>query len=49
MSKKKSPRPVAENEALAFAAAIRTSPRKLNLVAAFDDIAAIRRTHLRRL
>lgn len=33
MSKPKSPRPVADNEAMALARNIRTSPRKLNLVA----------------
>ena len=33
MSKPKSPRPVADNEAMATARNIRTSPRKLNLVA----------------
>ena len=33
MSKKPAPRAVGENEAKAFAASIRTSPRKLNLVA----------------
>ncbi|MCX8506551.1 MAG: 50S ribosomal protein L22 [Alphaproteobacteria bacterium] len=33
MSKPKSPRPVADNEAMAVARNIRTSPRKLNLVA----------------
>jgi len=33
MGKKKSERQLAENEAMAFAGSIRTSPRKLNLVA----------------
>ncbi|PKU21855.1 50S ribosomal protein L22 [Telmatospirillum siberiense] len=33
MSKKTAPRDLADNEAQAFAATIRTSPRKLNLVA----------------
>jgi large subunit ribosomal protein L22 len=33
MGKQASPRRLAENEAMAFAASIRTSPRKLNLVA----------------
>ena len=33
MGKKKSERRLAENEAMAFAGSIRTSPRKLNLVA----------------
>jgi large subunit ribosomal protein L22 len=33
MSKKSAPRGLADTEALAFAATIRTSPRKLNLVA----------------
>lgn len=35
MSKAKSPRPVAANEALAIGRSIRVSPRKLNLVAQF--------------
>jgi large subunit ribosomal protein L22 len=33
MGKKATPRRLADNEAMAFAASIRTSPRKLNLVA----------------
>ena len=33
MSKKQAPRDLADNEARAFASSIRTSPRKLNLVA----------------
>ena len=49
MGKQKSPRKVADNEALSVGTTIRGSAQKLNLVAAFDNPAAVRRPDVQRL
>ena len=48
MGKPATPRQLAETEAKAYLHGLKVSPRKLNLVAALDDLSAIRRPHLRR-